>query len=273
MKKLILLLGVLLPGAALAAGNETPSRAPHESVLDGVRALRNNDLKAFCYATFTRDQLLAVKREWDARRAQAPDPSESTEFREMMARLTAPGAEAAMMVELEPKLQEMRPQMTMLIGMFSGLAQGAVQQNRELGPDQRQKAARVIDVISRHLLTHDVTDVEAARKAVAILCRTARALELRTLEQVYELPIDGLLARGNLALRGLKEVVALYGVNVDQWLDSVEAETLSTSGETAKVRVSYAFLGLEESTEEEMRLVEGRWVSKKTAERGSALLR
>ena len=61
-------------------------------------------------------------------------------------------------------------------------------------------------------------------------------------------------------------MLAIYGLAIDGWLDSVRAETVSVSGETALVLVEYEILGVKASEEVEMVLADGRWVRREVVE-------
>ena len=256
-------------GLTSVAGVPSESRtglAPHESVLSTVHAVRRNDVSALVRSLFTDDQITLLRQEWDTQRKTKLDPAEDEAFQAFMAQLTAPGAERKIMEELEPQLDEMRPQVAMLVGMFSGMGQAAIAQNETLSPEERAVASRMVGAIGQALLDNDITDVGTAKKAVGVVCQTARRLRMNSLSEVQALEFDDLLKRGDVVLKGLKDVFALYGLSVDDWLATFRAETLDRSGKTATVRVHYEILGVKESSDYEMVQVDGRWVRKEAAE-------
>ena len=97
---------------------------------------------------------------------------------------------------------------------------------------------------------------------IGILCRTARKLDLDSLTELHQMSFDQALAKGDLLLAGLKDIVAVYGLEVDDFLDSFEATTLSENGNEAVVAMSYEFLGTRHTTQAEMEKIGGRWFRK-----------
>ena len=61
---------------------------------------------------------------------------------------------------------------------------------------------------------------------------------------------------------GMKALFAVYGLQMDKALDSVKAETVSTTGDSAKVKVSYTAFDQPFTTESELAKVDGKWYSK-----------
>ena len=256
------------PVLALAAvpvlGGGPP--APHESVLATVHAVRRNDVSGLLQSLLPADKLAELEQDWNTQRREPIEASEELEFQTTMAMLTAPGAEDQLMAIVEPKLAEMRPQVAMMVGMFSGMAQAAVQQDETLSAEEREKAAEIVNRIGALLLENDITDVGSARRAVGLVCAAARKLELKSLKDIQALSFDQLLGKGDIVLGACKDVFAIYGADVDAWLDSVKAETVNQSGDTALVRVEYEILGLHDSEEVEMVRVDGRWIRKEALE-------
>ena len=270
MKTIVLASPLLLAGTAAGVHGvhttDTGSAlAPHEAVLSTIHALRDNDTRALVYSLMTDEQIQQAKREWDTQRKQAIDPAEDREFKEMMGQLTAPGAEKALMAQIEPALDEIRPQLTMMIAMFTGMGQAALQENHALSPDEKAQAERILDAVSRTLLTNDLTDPASARKAVGILCSAARNLRVDSLTDVQRLSFDQVLDKGDIVLEALKDILVVYGISPDKWLSTFKAETVRQNGDTAVVRLHYEFLGVKDSSEYEMVKVGKRWVQKEAA--------
>ena len=93
---------------------------------------------------------------------------------------------------------------------------------------------------------------EKARLAVGIVCTTARGLQLTSLEESRKLSFDQVLARAGRALKGVKDLLAVYGISLDAILDSVTVETVEESETAAKLKVSVEFLGEREIVMAEM---------------------
>lgn len=257
----VCLLPALQPASALQ-----PEMQPHATILAGVKAARSNDLPRLLGLTLTEAQIGELDRAWEKHRREPVDPEEEARFNAALAMLTAPGAEEAIMDMIRPKLDELRPQMAMFVGMITGMAQSSIEQNASLGAEEKDQARKIVAGMTRILQENDVASEESARKAVGILCETARRLKLSSLDEVQRLSFNQLLAKGGIAVGGIKQILEVYGLEVDGWLDSIRAETVSTDQSTAVVRVTHEVFGVTQSVDTEMVKVRGRWVGKETLE-------
>jgi hypothetical protein len=271
MKNLFLLVPLCAASVAATADSIATGPKPHESILTSVRAVRNNDLGAVLQAVLTDDQLAEMEAEWNQQRKQPVDPQESAQFQMVMTMLTAPGAEDMLMAQVEPKLAEMRPQVAMMVGMFSGLLQASLEQDQTLQPAEKDRAAKVIEAIGQVLLENDITSSQNAKHAIDILCRSARSSKIMSMQEVNKLSFDQLIDKGDIFLKGTKDMLAVYGLDTNEWLDTVEAETVSVDGDHAVVRITYEVLGVEETFDAEMVRVDDRWIRKEAAELGTAV--
>jgi hypothetical protein len=264
LKKALLLPAVTLATAlaAYAAFGTEPALSPAGTIEAGAQALRKNDLRTFLKLTLSDEGYAELKADWDRQREREAMPEEKAAFATAMEKLTAPGAEDALMAELAPKLDEMRPQMAMMIGMFTGMADAALAQNTELSDAEREQGRAVVKALADLLGRNDLTDPARARRAIVVVCGTARALGIASLDRLREMSFEELLSRGDLVLAGAKDLLAIYGVSIDTWLDSVKAETLTEEGERATVRVRFEVLGTSHSVETEMEKSDGRWIRK-----------
>ncbi len=268
MNKTILVALCAIPASAgvvatLSNTSDTPL-APHAVVLESVQAARDNDVSHLMELVAPAGELARLEAEWDAKRSIEIEPTDALGFQFAMGMLTAEGAEAALMAQLEPKLAELRGQQEFFAQMATGIAQAQVAEREGLTDDQRAESAAVLAALQELLVSQDFADPARAQQAINIVCRTARSLEVDSLETLNALEFDQLLDRGDMVVAGVKEVLVLYGVDIDDWLESVHAETVSEQDGKALVRVSYEFVGLKRDTELELVLEDGRWRSSQT---------
>jgi len=273
MNKTILVALCVIPASAgvvaTLATRSTEHRAPlapHAVVMESAQAVRDNDVARFIELAGPEGELDRLAAEWNQKRAVEVDPTDELGFRVTMGMFTEEGAEEKLMAQLEPKLAELRGQKEFFAQMLTGLAQAQVSQQTELSAEQRAESAEVLAALQKQLVEHDFTDPALARKAVDIACRTARALEIDSLAKLNALEFDQLLEKGDLVAAGFKDILALYGIDLNAWLDSVHAETLSERDGVARVRVGYELLGLKRDTEVELVFDGKRWRSRESAE-------
>ncbi len=240
--------------------------APHEAVEQSVAALRDNNIKGFLKLTLPEAKYADMQAQWAKKKQEPIKPEEKAEYEETMKRLTQEGAEEKLMADIRPQLEQMAPQMPMFVGMFQGIVQSAIAQNEDMSDTQREQAQSALTAMAGWAQRTDLASPDLAEQAVAAACETARELDLPTLEDVRALDFDEMLAKAGTLFAGLKEVLAVYDLNVNEAMDSVDAETVNQDGDTATVRTTFQFLGTEQSVDSELIRVGERWVSKEAME-------
>ncbi|HAI59522.1 MAG TPA: hypothetical protein DCM32_06550, partial [Xanthomonadaceae bacterium] len=91
--------------------------------------------------------------------------------------------------------------------------------------------------------------------------RTARELDLPTLEAARALEHDAMLDKAGVAFRGAKAIAAAFGVDVQAALSQVQAEVveIDPAGDRAVVRVRYPLLGQQVEFQQPMVRIDGGW--------------
>jgi len=268
--------GLLTLGLASCGGDSAPAdpaaatATPEAAIKSAAASLRANDVGQFVQLVLPAAQYNDIKTKFESRERPAPDAAEAAEFKQMMQKFTAADAETALMAELEPHLAqfeaEMAPQLPMMIGMGRGFAAQAIQQNAEMNEDQKRQATQFIDALGNWLATAKLTDRDLAKSAIAKAVATARKLEVTELEQMNALSFDQAMDKAGIVFGGVKDVLALYGFNIDQSLDSTQVEVVKQEADSARVKVSYQVLGQTIAGEQDMVRQNDRWYGKDTME-------
>jgi len=266
MRKAFLISALCIAPAVVAGGSESMAPAPHESVQQRFDAIRRNNTRAFLSTMLSDEQIENMSAQWDEMRREKPSSDESVQFKQTMAMLTAPGSEDVLMAMVKPQLDEMRAQMPMMIGMFSGMIQAGVQQDENLSAEEKRKATKVLQAVSNFLSENDLTDEKSAEKAIGVLCSTARKLNVTSIEDLQRLNFDQVMRKADIVLAGTKSLFRVYGVNFDDWIDDIELETVTQNGDKATVRVHYEVFGIKDSVDEQLVRKGRRWISVKAAE-------
>jgi hypothetical protein len=252
------------PGAPVAVA--APS-TPDGAVSAAVSALRANNVGAFLDSALPAGELAKLKADWnkDVNKEPVTD-SDRQQFTDTMAKLTAPGAEDKLYTEMEPQLKEFdaktAQQMPMMIAMGQGFAQSAIQQSKDLNDQQKQQTTALVEASAKWAQTVKFTDPTLVKGAIAAICKTARDLNLKTVDEARALSYDQAMQKAGIVVGGVKQVFAVYGLNMDKALDSVKVETVSTTGDTAKVKVTYSAFDQPFTTESDLVKVDGKWFGK-----------
>lgn len=263
-------------GAPAAAGAAAPVAVAAPTTPDGalsasIQALRANNVSAFLDNALPAGEVAKMKSEWSKDINKDPvTEDDRKQFADTMVKLTAPDAEAKMYAEIEPKLKEFdaqsAQQMPMMIAMGQGFAQSSIQQSKDLNDSQKQQATAMIDATAKWAQSTKFTDPTLVKNAIAAICKTARDLNLKTIDEARALSYDQAMQKAGIVLGGVKSVFAVYGLNMDKALDSVKVETLSAAGDAAKVKVTYTAFDQPFATESDLVKVDGRWYGKQAIE-------
>ncbi|WP_295361781.1 hypothetical protein [Arenimonas sp.] len=238
---------------------------PVAAVQAQAQALRDNDLVRWSKLSLPPELQARSEALWEQRVAAAEpaDPEDAREYAEVMARLTAPDAEAALMRDLEPKLAqfeaEVAGQWPLMQATASIFLSAAIEANTELAAAQKSHGRAVANALLDWAQPALITDRARARQAIAALSATAHELDLPTLEQARALGYTEALEKGGIALAGLKQASKAYGLDLDASLDGVRAELISTEGDQATVRVTYPLLGRDVAFEARLQRVGEGW--------------
>jgi hypothetical protein len=245
--------------------------APDAAIVEVASKLKSGDVLAVMQMTVPPTHLDKMKADWKTKMAADPITDEDrAEFAETVAKLTASDAEAALYAEAEPQLvkmeTEMAAQMPMLIGMGQGFLMQSIQANEKLTEAQKKQAGDVVVAMAAWLQGVKFADRDLAKQAIGELVSTARALELTTLDEMRGLEFEPAMAKAGVAFNGVKDVLAIYGLKLNETFDSVKAQVVSQEGDKAKVKVDYQIFGQPLSFETDMVQLDGRWYGKDTVE-------
>lgn len=276
MRRILSLAAVSLFSLALAGCQSDESAAPvastkgmgpAETVAASAKAMSQGDLVVVVKAAVPPAQYDKMKAEWAKKVKEEPaSDKEKAEFAEMMAKLTAADAETALYAELEPQLakmeQEMAAQMPLMIGMGRGFAAQAINESQKLSAEQKTQASAMLDATAKWLESANFFDREKAKQAVASVVKSARGLEIQTLDQVEAMEFEQMLGKAGQAYVGVQEVLAIYGLDLAQTLGSVKSSVVSEQSDAAKVKVDYSLFGQPLSFETDMVKRDDRWFGK-----------
>jgi hypothetical protein len=267
---LLALLSLVLALGACRKDAPEEAKAPGDPVAAVealAQALRDNDLVRYSSLSLPPELHARSEALWNRRVAQAEpvDDADAAEYDKMMARLTAPNAEAELTRDLEPKLAKLEAEISGQWPIMQATAliflNAAIQANTELSSEEKAHSNEVVAALMAWAQPSLFTDRARARVAVSALVDTANALALPTLAQARALEMVPAMEKGSVALAGIKKLTQAYDLDLDRALDGVQAELVSASGDSAQVKVSYPLLEKTVSFEMEMVRVGDGWYS------------
>ncbi|AIF46171.1 hypothetical protein [Dyella japonica] len=249
--------------APVVVGGDTPE----QSVQQSVALIKVGDFAGFWKHALPPADYDTLRADWTHPR---PDdhpltPEDRADFIKNMQQLTEPNAETKLYALAKPKLAQLQAQyqdqVPVMIGIFQAIAATGVAQSKELTNAQKQQATEVINVLAPWAQTVPWFDQNRAKQLVGVAVATARKLDLKTPEQLKSMDFDTAMQKYSTGFLGLKQALAIYGLSVDDLLDSVKVTTLDNRNGHARVRIDYTLLGKPLSIESELLQQDGRWYS------------
>ncbi|NII73488.1 hypothetical protein FHW84_002060 [Dyella sp. SG562] len=274
-RPLRLLLPGLLAVAALAACHDkdkqkeaelTGGATPEAAIQDEVKLIRAGDFVGFWKHSLPAADYATLRADWPREHAVEPPSAEDrAQFEAKMKELTEPGAEDKLYAEAKPKLaqlqQQYSDQLPVMLGIGQGIARTAIDQSHAMTAVQKKQANDVLDVVVPWAQQQSWFDQAKARQAIATLVATARKLDIKHADQLRALDFDTAMQKYSTGYLGLRDVLAIYGLSLDQALDSVKVTTLENAYGYARVKIDYVLLGKPLSTESTLMQQDGRWYS------------
>ena len=266
---------VLLPLLALLLaachGKDDPAQpggsTPEAALQSSVELLKAGDFNGLWKHALPPADYATLRADW-GRHAQAQAPvtdQDRARFNEAMQQLTGPDAETRLYAELQPKLvtmqQQYKDQLPVLISVGEALVKNGIAQNKNLTAEQKTQANGVLDVLTPWAQQTPWFDQAKAKQAVQVAVTTGRALNLKSPEALRDMDFDTAMAKYSVGFKGLKQLLAIYGLSVDDTLDSIKLTPVSSSNGHAVVRIDYRLLGKPLSTESKLVQQDGRWYS------------
>jgi hypothetical protein len=77
--------------------------------------------------------------------------------------------------------------MPMMIAMGQGFVQSSIQQNKDMSEEQKKQAGALVDAAGKWAQSVKFTDPTLVKGAIAVICKTARDLNLKSLDEARAL--------------------------------------------------------------------------------------
>jgi hypothetical protein len=264
---LLPLFGALLLSACHGRDDASqPGGSTPEMALQGsVDLLKAGDFNGLWKHALPPADYATLRADW-GRRAQERQPitaEDRAKFNDTMQKLTGPDAENKLYAELQPKLvtmeQQYKDQLPVLISIGEAFLKNGAAHSKSLTADQKAQAGGVLDVLGSWAQQATWFDQAKAKQAVGVAVATARKLDLKSPDQLRNMDFYTAMAKYSTGFAGAKQLLAIYGLSIDDTLASVKLTPISNSSGHAVVKVEYTLLGKPLSAESKMVQQDGRW--------------
>ncbi len=250
--RFLLLLAVLLLAACHKGEQEKlveEGATPQAAMESAIRDIRHGDFDQLRRNLLPPAAYQDLRDAWDAGRHREQvdvTAQERQQFARTMRELTEPDAKKKQFAKIEPLLDKWetrgRQQLPMAVGVMQMVLGTQITQSKALSPAQKTQARHLVQALADWVQHTDWGDKDKARQAVGVAVDTARALNIQTLDDAYALDYDEAMQRYATAWKGVRELLDVYGLSLDQALDSARVKVLEQGKDKATVEVEITVL-------------------------------
>ena len=244
-----------------AATSETPESAVRQS----LALVRAGDFNGFWRHALPPQDYAMLRADWGKPRADEVPVADVQQARldAALTQLAAPDGVATIDAQLQPWLAETGArygdQQPILVAVGRALAVGTINAQPGLTEAQKRNAAALLQALSPWAERAPWFDPQKAHEAVGIAVATAHRLDLHATGTLYPDDFDQAMRRGAVAFDGIKRLLALYGLPLDQVLASAQVVPLDYHPPYARVRVESHLAGAPLAVELTLVQRDGHW--------------
>ena len=249
--------------AATAPGGATPEAAVEQS----VTLIKNGDFAGFWKSALPPADYANLRADW---KRQPMDQKPITDddrarFATAVQQLTEPDAQTKLYQQLQPKLTQMEQQyhdqLPVMIGIGQAILTTGIAQSKTMTDNQKQQARDALNVLLPWAQQTPWFDQDKAKQTVGVVVTTARQLNLKSPDELQNMDFDTAMKQYSIAYGGIKQLLTIYGLSVDDTLNSVKVSTQNVDHDHATVKIDYTLLGKPLTTSSQLVQVDGRWYS------------
>lgn len=241
-----------LPGAATE---------PAATVRQLAQYLHDNDLPGYARASVTPAQYAALETAWAQGHSRWPltDLPLDEKLPDLLGALSEPGAEQklqrAFRAQFEGQAASVR-QAAHSLGLFG--VQYITHQG-DYTPAERDHYVQLVNVLSGWAQSAPLSDAKLARTNIGTLTTAARATGLGSAQAFQDAGMSGSLQRLVPFAAALKQVLASYGLALDESVAQMRTGLVSQDGDNALVRVQYPLAGKDVDLQVALVRRDGHW--------------
>ncbi len=235
---------------------------PDGSLMSVIESIKHNDIKSLMKASMSAEMYDKAVAEFENAK-MSPSESDKAQFAQMMEKLTSDGAVDQLMAMATPQLEQARAQLPMLLMMGKGMASSAIQASPDIPADQKDTATKAVNAVMDFVSDNDILSEEVTRKAITAAVAAAKSLNMTSLDELQNMSFDDAMGKASLVMGGVKNVMGVYGISLDDVLNSIDVSDVQTNGDNATMKMAYEFLGETFSQDVKMVKKDGKWIADK----------
>ncbi len=248
------------PAAKAVAKAKQDTSTPNGAFMSMIQAFKSNDVKALMQASLADEDYQKAIAEFETQKSK-PSESEKAQFAQMMGMLTGDGSVDKLMAMAAPQLEQARTQLPMLLMMGKGMVGPSIQSSPDIPEDQKESLTKIANAFIDYASETDLLSEEITRKAITTAVDAAKSLNMTSLDEVQNMSFDQAMDKASLVMGGVKNVLSVYGISVDDMLNSVKVSDVVENGDSANMSLAYDFFGESYNQTVKMKKVNGQWVA------------
>lgn len=233
---------------------------PDGAFMASIAAMKANDLESLIKNSLSEQQYNELVTEFENNKTGNFSEADKAQFASAISMLTSDGAEENLYQMVEPQLEQARAMLPMMLMMGKDQVLQGLKTNPMLPESQRDSAVAVVGAAMDWAGENDILSEDKTKAAIAALVSTAKELDMNSLDDVQNMSFEQALEKGSIAFGGVKDILAAYGISMDDMLSSVEINDLDVNGDQANMNVSFELFG--QTVTQPMKMVkkDGVWV-------------
>lgn len=246
------------PAPAIASGGAS---RPAQAVKQLSAHLRDNNLSAFAREAVPPALHAQLQGAWRAGRSRWPldELPFDTRLPSLLQALSAPGAEARLQQGFDRQFSGAQAQLTATAAALGLFGVQYVSRQGGYSEDERAHYAQLVAAMSRWGRSAPLGDPRRARPAIAQLTAAARRTGLASAADFARMGMDPSLRRLGPFAATVKQVLAQYGLRLDDSLARMQVTLLQQTGDRARVRMRYPLGGSDIDAVVTLQRIDGRW--------------
>ncbi|HVR82483.1 MAG TPA: hypothetical protein VHF02_10450 [Luteimonas sp.] len=246
------------PTAVALSGGAT---RPAQAVRLLTAHLRDNDLDAFARDAVPPALHAQLETAW--REGRTRWPLDELPFDErlptLLMSLSAPGSEARLQQVFDRQFSGAKAELKAAAASLGLFGVQYVSREGDYSAEERAHYAQLVEAMSRWGMSAPLGDRQRARKAIPQLAAAARRTGLTSGSEFARAGMSASLQRLAPFAATLKQMLARYGLRLDDSLAGMQVGLQQQTGDSARVRMRYRLGGSDIDTVVSVQRVDGRW--------------
>lgn len=270
------LTALLLLAACGRTPQELPGAAtePAAAVRQLAMHLRNNDLAGYARAAVPPAQYAALETAWAQGHSRWPlsDLPLDEKLPALLAALSEKNAEQQLRRAFKAQLEGQAASVRQAAHSLELFGVQYITHQGDYSPAQRAHYVQLVAALSGWAQAAPLSDPTLAQSAITTLTTAARATGLDSVQAFQQAGMTASLQRLGPFAAALKQVLASYGLRLDDSIDQLRTGLVTQQGEQATVRVQYPLAGTELDLQVMLVRRDGHWYPAQTLAEVDALL-